>query len=127
MARASKTGLTVKQQRFVQEYLVDFNGTAAAMRAGYGAKNARQAAHELLTEYPRVISAVDAGLKALAEKTELSAAWVVNELKANHTLARSIREMAASNKALELLGKHIGMWKDDAGSRVAVFNLQINL
>jgi len=27
--------LSAKQQRFVEEYLVDFNATAAAKRAGY--------------------------------------------------------------------------------------------
>lgn len=34
-------GLTMKQRRFVQEYLVDFNATQAAIRAGYSAASAR--------------------------------------------------------------------------------------
>lgn len=41
--------LTPKQARFVDEYLVDLNGTAAAERAGYGIPGARVAAHRLLT------------------------------------------------------------------------------
>jgi phage terminase small subunit len=35
-----KDNLTPKQQRFIQEYLIDLNATQAAIRAGYSAKNA---------------------------------------------------------------------------------------
>jgi len=41
--------LTPRQQRFVEEYLVDLNGTQAAIRAGYSAKTAKQQASRLLT------------------------------------------------------------------------------
>ena len=34
--------LTPKQERFVQEYLVDLNATAAAKRAGYSGKRASE-------------------------------------------------------------------------------------
>jgi phage terminase small subunit len=125
--RKRKDGLTIRQERFVSEYLVDFNGAAAAMRAGYAHKSAKKIAHELLTEYPKVVAAVERAIQRLADKAELSQQWIVGELRQNHYLARSQREIPASNKALELLGKHIGMWKEDAGTRVAVFNLQINL
>ena len=40
--------LSSKQRRFVAEYLVDGNGTAAAIRAGYGRAGARVAAHRAL-------------------------------------------------------------------------------
>lgn len=36
--------LTAKQQRFVDEYLIDLNATQAAIRAGYSAASARSAA-----------------------------------------------------------------------------------
>ena len=36
--------LNRQQQRFVEEYLVDLNGTQAAIRAGYSAKTANPAA-----------------------------------------------------------------------------------
>jgi phage terminase small subunit len=32
--------MTEKQKRFVEEYLIDLNATAAAIRAGYSAKTA---------------------------------------------------------------------------------------
>lgn len=40
MARCPRTGLTPRQARFVQEYLIDSNATQAAIRAGYESKNA---------------------------------------------------------------------------------------
>ena len=40
--------LTEKQKRFVQEYLVDLNATAAAKRAGYSEKTADRIGPELL-------------------------------------------------------------------------------
>lgn len=42
--------LTVKQQKFCREYVVDFNGTQAAIRAGYAKASARTTASELLTK-----------------------------------------------------------------------------
>ena len=42
--------LTEKQKRFVQEYLVDLNATAAAKRAGYSEKSASRIAVELLNK-----------------------------------------------------------------------------
>lgn len=42
--------LTEKQKRFVQEYLVDLNATAAARRAGYSEKSASRIAVELLNK-----------------------------------------------------------------------------
>lgn len=40
--------MTPKQERFVQEYLIDMNATRAAIRAGYSAKTAEQQGHQLL-------------------------------------------------------------------------------
>lgn len=37
---ATTKKLTVRQQRFVDEYLIDLNATQAAVRAGYTATNA---------------------------------------------------------------------------------------
>lgn len=43
-------GLTPKQEQFCIEYLIDFNGTAAAIRAGYSPKTARQIAAQNLSK-----------------------------------------------------------------------------
>ncbi|HOI30886.1 MAG TPA: terminase small subunit [Melioribacteraceae bacterium] len=42
--------ITGKQRLFIEEYLKDFNGTQAAVRAGYSKKTARQTAYENLTK-----------------------------------------------------------------------------
>lgn len=44
------TKLTNKQRCFIDEYLIDFNATQAAIRSGYSAKTARQIGHSLLTK-----------------------------------------------------------------------------
>lgn len=38
-----------KQQRFIEEYMIDLNGTAAAIRTGYSPKTARVQAAKMLT------------------------------------------------------------------------------
>lgn len=43
------TALSPRQAKFIDEYLIDSNGTQAAIRAGYGAAGARVAAYRLLT------------------------------------------------------------------------------
>ena len=41
--------LTPKQERFVEEYLIDLNATQAAIRAGYSAKTAEAQGSRLLS------------------------------------------------------------------------------
>ena len=45
---AKKGKLTEKQQRFVDEYLIDLNATQAAIRAGYSVKTADQQGSRML-------------------------------------------------------------------------------
>lgn len=59
-------GLTLKQQRFVHEYLKDQNGTQAAIRTGYSEKTAKQQGSRLLTD-PHVALRDHAGGGALRE------------------------------------------------------------
>ena len=40
MPKSKDKKLTPKQQKFVDEYLIDLNATQAAIRAGYSAKTA---------------------------------------------------------------------------------------
>lgn len=44
--------LPEKQVRFLMEYLVDYNGKAAALRAGYTEASAGQMAHKILAKTP---------------------------------------------------------------------------
>jgi len=45
-----KNILKPKQQRFVEEYVIDWNGTQAAIRAGYSKTSAKVTASRLLTK-----------------------------------------------------------------------------
>lgn len=71
--------LTAKQQRFVDEYVVDFNATAAARRAGYSASTARQIASENLSK-PYIQTAIAAARAALSQRARLTAEQVWDEL-----------------------------------------------
>ena len=73
--------LTPKQQRFVDEYLIDLNATQAALRAGYSEKTAREIGAENLTK-PAIREAVDAALSNRSEKTQIDAEWVLRRLAA---------------------------------------------
>jgi phage terminase small subunit len=57
--------LTDKQQRFVEEYCVDWNGTQAAIRAGYAAKAAHATGWENLRK-PEIKAAIDARMLDLS-------------------------------------------------------------
>lgn len=71
--------LTPKQQRFVEEYLIDLNGTQAAIRAGYSAKTANQIAAEYLAK-PNIAHAVAVEIAARSARTDVTQDRVVREL-----------------------------------------------
>ena len=71
--------LTAKQQRFVEEYLIDLNATQAAIRAGYSPKTANEQGARLLAN----ASVQEAIAKAMAERsrrTGISQDRVIQEL-----------------------------------------------
>ncbi len=72
--------LTRRQQRFVDEYLIDLNGTQAAIRAGYSPQTANEIAAENLTK-PSVKVAVDQAIAHRANRSHVTQDEVVLELK----------------------------------------------
>lgn len=143
--------LTEKQQRFVDEYLIDLNATQAAIRAGYSAKSADKIGSELLGK-TRVVEAISKKMADRSKRTgvnqdrvvlELAKIAFVNAADVIDPESATIREGATADdtaaiqsvkvkviptkegegvereirlndklKALELLGKHLGMWND---------------
>jgi phage terminase small subunit len=71
--------LTPKQAAFVAEYLIDLNATQAAIRAGYSAQTARQAAAENLSK-PNIADAVQKAMDERAERTGITADQVLRKL-----------------------------------------------
>lgn len=79
MARKKgKTGLNPLQKKFVVEYLVDFNATKAAIRAGYSPKSAYSQAHELL-KVPEIRAAIALKTDALLTEAGVSAGRIIRE------------------------------------------------
>lgn len=81
VGKSSKGKLTAKQRLFAEQYLIDLNGTKAAIRAGYAPKNAEVQAHHLLKK-PQVAAHVAALIRARSEQTGIDAAWVLRRLAA---------------------------------------------
>lgn len=73
--------LTAKQAAFVREYLVDRNGTQAAIRAGYSARTAQAQAYQLLN-HGQVKRAIAAAEGRHAEAAGITAVRVLEELAA---------------------------------------------
>ena len=76
-----KTGpaMTAQQRAFVDEYLVDLNGTQAAIRVGYSPRTARQQGVRLLS-YASIKAAVEAAIEARNQRTEITQDKVLTEL-----------------------------------------------
>lgn len=72
-------GLTAKQEKFVDEYLVDLNATQAAIRAGYSPGTARQMGAENLSK-PDIQVAVSEARKRQQARTEITADRVLQEI-----------------------------------------------
>lgn len=74
-----KSRLTPKQERFIDEYLKDLNGTQAAIRAGYSAKSANESAARLLAK-DSISSEIAARRKRLSESCEITRERVIKEM-----------------------------------------------
>lgn len=73
--------LTPKQQRFVEEYLVDMNASAAYKRAGYRAKgNSAEVSALQLLRNPKVQAVLAAQREALSKRTEIKQDEIIREL-----------------------------------------------
>ena len=105
--------LTPKQARFVEEYLLDLNAAAAARRAGYSEKTADSIAAQLLSK-TKVFEAVQSAVAARSAKTEITAEYVLENLKRLSERCMGEKEFApsAAARSLELLGKHLGLFSD---------------
>ena len=79
--KKQKRLLTPKQKQFAVEYLVDKNGSAAPVRAGFSPKGSRVTASRLLTN-PNIRAIIDKKLQKLEEKTEMTAERAMLEVKA---------------------------------------------
>lgn len=101
--------MTPKQQRFVEEYLIDLNATQAAIRAGYSQKTAQQIGAENLTK-PVIADAIASKRAGVTASAERSFESVLVSLETDLALARALGQPAAAITAAVHIGKHLGMW-----------------
>jgi phage terminase small subunit len=117
------TPVSVQQYLFIDEYLKDFNGTQACIRAGYSEKGAAQTASRLLT-YNNIQDEIARRRSLIAKATDVS---IIN---ATQDLYRLIEELYtdekvdrnAQLKALDMIYKLNGLYKDHT-----TVNIQNNL
>jgi len=106
------TGLNVKQEKFVQEYLVDLNAKQAAIRAGYSPHTAESQGSRLLG-HAKVAELINAKLAASSKKAALTIERVDQEIA---RLAFSdMRKLYDADGNL----KPQSEWDDDTAAAVA--------
>lgn len=121
-----KKRLTPKQKQFCEEYIVDLNATQAAIRAGYSKRTANEQGSQNLAKLS-IQETIQELMAQRSKRTEITADYVLTNLKevAERCMQRipvldsggketgKFRfEHTGANKALELLGRHLGMFTD---------------
>lgn len=136
---SSKISISDKQQRFVNEYLIDMNATQAAIRAGYSERSARHNVArlmanegvaaalreamdkkntELIAKQDEILMALtrtgrrqenDYNVVVLKHKTVEDG--LVEEIERAEVVSAPTKNSDAI-RALELLGKRYGMWTE---------------
>ena len=117
-------GLTQKQRRFIDEYIISGNATQAAIKAGYSKKTARKIGQENLTK-PDIKAEIDkrnAEIRSekTADMTEVME-YLTSVMRGEQTESVATSKGVCSGvevsakdriKAAELIGKRNGAWTD---------------
>ena len=134
--------LNEKQKQFCNEYLIDFNGTQAAIRAGYSPKSAYSTANENLRK-PEIQSYLKELIENRNERTKITQDDVIKdiiEVKNRCTqkapvmfMGKQVQDESGNNlwkfdsqgatKALDMLAKHTGIYEIDNKQKNSVLNL----
>ena len=97
-----------KRTTFIEEYLKDLNATQAAKRAGYSERTAYSQGQRLLKD-DEIQAVLSEKMQARSERTEVTVDAVVAELSKLGFGEEMPRDKI---RALELLGRHLGMFTD---------------
>lgn len=120
--------LSTKQQRFIDEYLIDCNATRAAIRAGYSPKTANEQGARL-TSNPDIWGRIEEQLEKIHNEKTADAQEVLEYLTAvmrgQHTeqvlmlVGNGVQELVDIQvsakeriRAAELIGKRYGLFKE---------------
>ena len=103
--------LTPKQQRFVDEYLIDLNATQAAIRAGYSEKTAYSIGDENLKK-PDIKKAIEQAQQERQKRTLVTQDDVIRGLLTEAEWQGEGSSHSARVSAWAHLGKHLNMFTD---------------
>lgn len=112
-----KKKISDRQKNYADEYLVDLDATAAAVRSGYAPFGSSKRTLKL----PKVASYISEKQKNTAEKLQITTEWVLMSLVSvynrctqiegvynkNGDLVKGKFDAASALKALDLIGKHM--------------------
>jgi len=144
MAKNDEIGLTDKQERFCQEYLIDLNGTQAAIRAGYSESSAGQIAEQNLKKL-EIQERIKVLQEQIALRLEITQDWVLKRFKDisdrcmtaepvmiyDHELGKLVEsgeyrfDSNGANKATEAIAKHLGFFEKDNKKEFINFNAEL--
>ena len=142
-------GLTEKQKRFCNEYLIDLNGTQAAIRAGYSEKTANRIASENLSK-PDIQNYIKELQEGIRKRNKISQDEILLDLiEIKNRCMQNVPVMyfdrvdkewkhegaecgeplykfdsQGATKALDLLAKHVGFYETD--NKQKAFNISVN-
>lgn len=124
-------GLNARQRLFVNAYRLEPNALQAAIAAGYSNKTARTIGPRLLLNVA-IRTVLERAERITAEKVQISHEWVIERLIQNHERAMQAEAVmkfdpaskamvetgeyvyngSVANRALELIGKHLGTFPE---------------
>lgn len=131
--------LTAKQERFVEEYLIDLNATQAAIRAGYSEDSAGAQGHENLKK-PEIQLALAIAKEERSKRTKVSQDRVIAELaRIGFSDIRNVLtakgslldpqdwddDTAASIASIEVVTNSGDAGKDDDGRKIVEYTHKI--
>ena len=128
-----------KQKQFCNEYLIDFNGTQAAIRAGYSRNTARSIANENLTK-PDIQAYLKELIENRNERVQITQDDVIRDIieVKNRCMQKSPVlfmgqqvqdengnnlwkfDSQGANKALDMLAKHTGLYEVDNKQKAGI-------
>lgn len=120
--------MTKRQERFIQEYLIDLNAKQAAIRAGYSPKTAQEQASRLLSNVKvqtAIVAFLDGMTSANIADIEEIMKYLTAVMRGEHTeevlilVGNGVQKITTKQvsakdriRAAELLGKRYGLFSD---------------
>ena len=102
--------LTLKQQRFIEEYQVDGNGTQAVLRAGYKTNYPAEMAYGLL-RHPKVKHTLQDAQNARSERLQMQVDSTVKQYIELKDKALEACDYQTSLRALNQLARHLKIFE----------------